>query len=94
MTLCGRFVTSLFCKCVSDKQQDLPEFKVEDVDRSHDQSSLQAKRSRDKNAPLSQISGVRRLKHSNSFTGAVPKYGVETSSEEELGTVGVASCYD
>ena len=36
---------------------------------------------------MAQISGVRRLTHANSFTGVVPKYGVESNNEEELGKV-------
>jgi len=37
-----------------------------------------------KAAPMSQIVGVRRLHHSNSFTGAVPRYGVELEDDQEL----------
>jgi len=37
-----------------------------------------------KQAPMSQIVGVRRLQHSNSFTGAVPRYGVELEDDHEL----------
>lgn len=40
--------------------------------------------------PMSHISGVKRpLTHTNSFTGEkLPKYGVETPFEDELGKVG------
>jgi len=38
----------------------------------------------ERKAPMSQIVGVRRLHHSNSFTGAVPKYGVELEDDHEL----------
>jgi len=38
-----------------------------------------------KRRPMTQITGVRKLKHTNSFTGSVPKYGVETTHKEELG---------
>lgn len=43
----------------------------------------------DGSTPMSHISGVKRpLCHANSFTGEkVPKYGVETKNEEELGQV-------
>ena len=37
--------------------------------------------------PMTQITGVRKLKHTNSFTGQVPKFGVETPHKEELGKV-------
>lgn len=73
-----------------DKQQDLPEFKVEDVDKSQDSTAMHNKKSRDKKAPMSQISGVRKLKHTNSFTGAVPKFGIETVHEDELISVSYA----
>ena len=42
-----------------------------------------------KRHPMTQITGVRKLKHANSFTGVVPKYGVETPHKEELGMVSV-----
>lgn len=73
---------------VLDKQQDLPEFKVEDVDKGgQEHVAVPGKKSRDKKAPMSQISGVRRLKHTNSFSAAVPKYGIESPNEEELSSV-------
>lgn len=40
---------------------------------------------------MTQITGVRKLKHTNSFTGQVPKYGVETPHKEELGKVKILS---
>ncbi len=36
---------------------------------------------------MSQISGVRKLKHTNSFAGMLPKFGVECANEEELSKV-------
>jgi len=42
---------------------------------------------------MTQITGVRKLKHTNSFTGQVPKYGVETPHKEELGKVGCCIAY-
>jgi len=38
-------------------------------------------------APMSQISGVRRLQQSNSIVGIVPTFGVEVPNEQELGEV-------
>jgi cAMP-specific phosphodiesterase 4 len=79
---------------VADKQQDLPEFKVEDVDKGQEHTAAPGKKSRDKKAPMSHISGVRRLKHTNSFSAAVPKYGIESPNEEELSSVrGQSKCY-
>lgn len=37
-----------------------------------------------KKSPMSKISGVRRLHHANSFTGVVPRFGIEVSDEHEL----------
>jgi cAMP-specific phosphodiesterase 4 len=68
----------------ADKQQelDLPTVKVEQVEPQKERPEKQ-----EKNRPMSQISGVRKLKHTNSFTGIVPKYGVDTPHAEELGKV-------
>ena len=38
-------------------------------------------------APMSQISGVRRLQQSNSVVGIVPKFGVEVPNEQPLAEV-------
>lgn len=67
----------------TDKQQelDLPTVKVEQAE------PVKERLPQEKNRPMSQISGVRKLKHTNSFTGIVPKYGVETPHTEELGKV-------
>ena len=65
----------------TDKQQDL--------DIPHPQvSSDQTEKSTEKTSPMTKITGVRKLKHTNSYT-TVPKYGVETQQPEELGKVGV-----
>lgn len=61
----------------------MPTLKVEDTDRPGNKDVFQ----KDKNRPMCQISGVRKLKHTNSFTGVVPKHGVETPHREELGKV-------
>lgn len=80
-------------RLLSDKQQelDLPTFKVEDADAKssvHVQNEA-ASGSKDKSQPMSLISGVRKLQHGNSFSGSVPKYGVETPHREELALVSV-----
>ena len=38
-------------------------------------------------APMSQISGVRRLQQSNSIVGVVPRFGVELADEQPLAEV-------
>lgn len=51
-------------------------------------SQTQAAISAASRVSMSHIQGVKKqLVHANSFTGQVPKYGVETSLEEELGKV-------
>ena len=74
-----------FLFTIADKQQelDVPTLKVEDTERP----GIKETPSKEKNRPMCQISGVRKLKHTNSFTGVVPKYGVETPHKEELGKV-------
>lgn len=37
--------------------------------------------------PMTQIIGVRKIKHANSFTGMVPKFGVEPTNDELLSQV-------
>ena len=68
-----------------DKQQeiDVPTLKVEDVV----ETSHKTKREKKASAPMSQIVGVRKLRHTNSFTGVVPKYGIDVPNEEELSKV-------
>lgn len=63
---------------VTDKQQDLELLPVNEKEDVPDE----------KKAPMSKISGVRKLHHSNSFTGAVPRFGIEVEEELELAQVG------
>ena len=96
-TLCsclsGMFVSCTFVSCCTDKQQeiDMPVLKVDDVDApaapEAPEAPIKVKEKDGKKALMSQISGVRKLKHTNSFTGVVPKWGVEAKNEEELGNV-------
>jgi len=68
---------------------------LDDVDKNSD---LDMRKSRQTNgsdgnnktaaaAPMSQISGVRRLQQSNSIVGIVPKFGVEVANEQPLAEV-------
>ncbi|PVD23029.1 hypothetical protein C0Q70_16290 [Pomacea canaliculata] len=77
----GNQIAEYICSTYLDKQQelDLPTVKVEHAEPIRERSVPE------KNRPMSEISGVRKLKHTNSFTGIVPKYGVETPHMEELG---------
>ncbi|KAK7508170.1 hypothetical protein BaRGS_00000409, partial [Batillaria attramentaria] len=77
----GNQIAEYICSTYLDKQQelDLPSVKVDQVEQAIERVPPE------KNRPMSQISGVRKLKHTNSFTGMVPKYGVETPHLEELG---------
>lgn len=63
---------------------------------SSSQSGAQSKKKdiKSKVTPMSHISGVKRaLTHTNSFAGErLPKYGVETLKEEELGHVSNYAC--
>lgn len=72
---------------IADKQQelDIPSFKIDENEGSHKEKENQ--KNAGKTRPMTQITGVRKLKHTNSFTGQVPKYGVETPHKEELGKV-------
>ena len=74
---------------VADKQQelDLPTLKVEDTDAPNSTGAAPNKKKDKKTTPMSQISGVRKLKHTNSFTGMLPRYGVECANEEDLNKV-------
>ncbi len=69
---------------LADKQQeiDLPAPKADDAEGG----GMHTKKEK-KKTPMSHIMGVRKLKHTNSFTGVVPKYGVEVSNEEEVSKV-------
>ncbi|XP_046374224.1 cAMP-specific 3',5'-cyclic phosphodiesterase 4C-like isoform X4 [Haliotis rufescens] len=76
----GNQIAEFICNTYLDKQQevDIPTLKVDTVETV-------TKEIPDKNRPMSQIQGVRKLKHANSFTGIVPKHGVDTPHKEELG---------
>ncbi|KAL3867914.1 hypothetical protein ACJMK2_040758 [Sinanodonta woodiana] len=79
----GNQIAEYICTTYLDKQQelDIPTLKVdENNDTSQKENQNDAKK-----RPMTQIIGVRKLKHTNSFTGIVPKYGVETPYKEELG---------
>lgn len=75
----------------ADKQQevDIPTVKVDENTNNTENHQHNKKEHNKKRTPMSQIVGVRKLKHTNSFTGIVPRYGVETPHEEELGKVGM-----
>ncbi|XP_076439876.1 3',5'-cyclic-AMP phosphodiesterase 4C-like isoform X2 [Babylonia areolata] len=77
----GNQIAEYICSTYLDKQQelDLPTVKVEQAEPAKERSGPA-----EKNRPMSQISGVRKLKHTNSFTGIVPKHGVDTPHVQEL----------
>ncbi|XP_076462948.1 3',5'-cyclic-AMP phosphodiesterase 4C-like isoform X1 [Babylonia areolata] len=79
----GNQIAEYICSTYLDKQQelDLPSVKVEPTGEANKDRSGPA----EKNRPMSQIPGLRKLKHANSFTGIVPKHGVDTPHTEELG---------
>ncbi|GFR61551.1 cAMP-specific 3',5'-cyclic phosphodiesterase [Elysia marginata] len=63
------------------KQQelDLPTVKVDHVEHPVKERSVEGK-----SRPMCQISGLRKLRHANSFTGIVPAHGVDTPHKEDL----------
>uniref|UniRef100_K1QVW6 Phosphodiesterase n=1 Tax=Magallana gigas TaxID=29159 RepID=K1QVW6_MAGGI len=71
----GNQIAEFICNTYLDKQQDLdiPQVNSEQNDKSAEKTS-----------PMTKIIGVRKLKHTNSYT-TVPKYGVETRHPDELG---------
>lgn len=81
----------------ADKQQelDLPTLRIEDSQCADPRVAGAASKKKEKGGPpgravpMSHISGVKRpLTHTNSFTGEkLPKHGVETAFEDELGKV-------
>jgi cAMP-specific phosphodiesterase 4 len=87
------YIQNLFPFLLSDKQQelDIPSFKIEENEGNHKEKENQKETG--KRRPMTQITGVRKLKHTNSFTGQVPKYGVETPHKEELGKVLIEMIY-
>lgn len=83
----GNQISEYICSTFLDKQQelDIPSLQV---DESTERTKKKEKpRHAGPGTTMSQISGVKRtLTHTNSFTGErVPRYGVETPHEEELG---------
>uniref|UniRef100_A0A8D8LDL5 Phosphodiesterase n=1 Tax=Cacopsylla melanoneura TaxID=428564 RepID=A0A8D8LDL5_9HEMI len=90
----GNQISEYICSTFLDKQQelDLPTLRIEDS-QGADPRMAAASKKKDRGGPpgrtvpMSHISGVKRpLTHTNSFTGEkLPKHGVETSCEEELG---------
>ncbi|XP_072941057.1 3',5'-cyclic-AMP phosphodiesterase isoform X2 [Epargyreus clarus] len=83
----GNQISEYICSTFLDKQQelDLPSLQVEET--SERVKKKEKPRHAGPGTTMSQISGVKRaLTHTNSFTGErVPRYGVETPHEEELG---------
>lgn len=75
----------------ADKQQelDIPTFKVEDhIEKKQDEEDTADDLQKLQKSPMTQISGIRKLKHANSVTtGNVPQYGVETENPIELNQV-------
>ena len=71
----------LYYFILPDKQQelDLPTVKVDHVEHPVKERTVEGK-----SRPMCQISGLRKLRHANSFTGIVPAHGVETPHKEEL----------
>ncbi|KAL1464241.1 hypothetical protein WDU94_003907 [Cyamophila willieti] len=90
----GNQISEYICSTFLDKQQelDLPTLRIEDSQGADPKVAASSKK-KDRGGPpgravpMSHISGVKRpLTHTNSFTGEkLPKYGVETSFEDELG---------
>uniref|UniRef100_A0A1B6DRH6 Phosphodiesterase n=1 Tax=Clastoptera arizonana TaxID=38151 RepID=A0A1B6DRH6_9HEMI len=90
----GNQISEYICSTFLDKQQelDLPSLRVDEgvgVDSitGAGRGATKKKERGGRVVPMSHISGVKRpLTHTNSFTGEkLPKYGVETPFEEELG---------
>lgn len=89
------------CLIVADKQQelDIPSLRIEESasdgrgPAAHGAANTAANKKKDRgrhvSGTMSHIQGVKRpLCHTNSFTGEkLPKFGVETPHEEELGRV-------
>lgn len=68
---------------LTDKQQelDLPTVKVDEPQNKKKEEEQNRK------SPMTQITGVRKMKHANSFTGIIPKYGVEPTNADLLSQV-------
>ncbi|RZF42950.1 hypothetical protein LSTR_LSTR004252 [Laodelphax striatellus] len=88
----GNQICEYICSTFLDKQQDLdiPSLRTDDVVPEGLPGRTGAVKKKERSGrptPMSHISGVKRpLTHTNSFTGEkLPKYGVETLHEDELG---------
>lgn len=70
---------------ITDKQQelDLPTVKVEEPQGKKKEEEPADKQK----GPMTQIIGVRKIKHANSFTGIVPQFGVEPTNADLLSQV-------
>ncbi|XP_064606899.1 3',5'-cyclic-AMP phosphodiesterase 4C-like isoform X3 [Liolophura sinensis] len=80
----GNQIAEYICSTYLDKQQelDVPALKVESSGETV--STPTPEKKSDKQRPMSQISGIRKLRKTNSFSGNVPKFGVETPHTEQL----------
>ena len=74
--------------CDTDKNSDL------DVSKSRQRNGSDGNDKAAAAAPMSQISGVRRLQQSNSVVGIVPKFGVEVPNEQPLAEVSLMGTQD
>ncbi|CAH1242736.1 PDE4D [Branchiostoma lanceolatum] len=74
----GNQVSEFICNTFLDKQQeiDLPS-------PTEKESPEETKPPGRTKGPLSHVSGLRKLRHANSFTGIVPRFGVEVSADRE-----------
>ncbi|XP_019631295.1 PREDICTED: cAMP-specific 3',5'-cyclic phosphodiesterase 4C-like isoform X21 [Branchiostoma belcheri] len=74
----GNQVSEFICNTFLDKQQeiDLPS----PTEKDSPEESKPPGRTK---GPLSHVSGLRKLRHANSFTGIVPRFGVEVSADRE-----------
>ncbi|KAL4236995.1 hypothetical protein ACF0H5_005379 [Mactra antiquata] len=81
----GNQIAEYICSTYLDKQQelDIPSLKIDENEGN--QKEKENQKEPGKRRPMTQITGVRKLKHTNSFTGQVPKYGVDTPHKDELG---------
>jgi len=69
----------MFVESAADKNSDLDMNKGRQTNGSNGNDKTAA--------PMSQISGVRRLQQSNSIVGIVPRFGVELTNEQPLAEV-------
>ena len=78
----GNQIAEYICNTYLDKQQELdsPTVKIEEVQGKKKEEEPADKQK----GPMTQIIGVRKIKHANSFTGMVPKFGVEPTNDDLL----------